>query len=122
MLPLLDIVLTFTHLIVIAFNVFGWIWPRTRAAHFWVVMATAFSWLVLGIWYGFGYCVITDWQWQVKEQLGETGLPSSFIKYFADHISGTNISSSLIDVITAAVFAAVFFLAIYLRFSKTKNR
>jgi hypothetical protein len=80
-LRLADISLTVLHLVVIGFNLFGWIWPRTRRAHLIVVAATAFCWLVPGIRFGIGYCPITDWQWQVKAKLGEHHLPPSFITW-----------------------------------------
>jgi hypothetical protein len=121
MLPLLDIFLTFIHLIIIGFNLFGWIWPATRKMHFICVLATAASWLLLGLWFGVGYCPVTDWQWQVKAKLGEHDLPASFIKYYADKITGKNISSSFIDLITAICFAVAALLSVYVNFIK-KNR
>jgi hypothetical protein len=121
MLRLLDIFLTFIHLIIIGFNLFGWIWPATRKMHFICVLATAASWLLLGLWFGVGYCPVTDWQWQVKAQLGEHDLPASFIKYYADKITGKNISSSFVDLITAICFAVAALLSVYVNFIK-KNR
>lgn len=103
----LDFLLTILHLVIIGFNLLGWIWPATRRFHFYLVMATVFSWVVLGFWYGFGYCPITDWQWQVKAKLGEQNLPNSFIKYFADKLTGLDISSALIDGITGVSFGLV---------------
>lgn len=84
----LDWFFTALHLIIIGFNLVGWIWRKTRALHFVFVLLTAGSWLILGIWFGLGYCPITDWQWQLKEKLGETNLPNSFIKYFVDKVTG----------------------------------
>ncbi len=121
MLLVLDIFLTFVHLIIIGFNLFGWIWPATRKMHFICVLATAASWGILGIWFGMGYCPVTDWQWRVKEKLGEHNLPASFIKYYADKIIGKNISSSFIDLVTAICFAVAALLSIYVNFIK-KNR
>ena len=121
MLWLLDAFLTLVHLIIIGFNLFGWIWPATRKAHLVCVALTAASWFLLGIWFGMGYCPITDWQWRVKEQLGEHNLPASFIKYYADKISGRNISSSLIDLVTALSFAVAALLSVYVNFFRTKK-
>jgi len=87
-LKILDLLFTLAHLIIIAFNLFGWIWKKTRKAHLIVVGITLASWFILGIWKGWGYCFLTDWHWRVKEKLGETGLPDSFIKYMADKITG----------------------------------
>ena len=121
-LQLLDALLTFTHLLIVGFNLFGWIRPKTRKAHLVVVMLTACCWFVLGIWYGIGYCPVTDWQWQVKERLGEQNLPNSFIKYWADKLIGGNVNTQLIDVLIGVCFTAVFVLTIYLNFfSKKRN-
>lgn len=87
MLVALDLFLTIVHLIIVGFNLFGWIPQKTRKLHFWFAMVTLGCWTILGIWYGLGYCPVTDWQWQVKKQLGEHGLPASFIKYYADRKS-----------------------------------
>lgn len=120
--PLLDWFFTFLHLVIIGFNLFGWIWRRTRKLHLIVVGLTLGCWLIIGIWYGIGYCPITDWQWQIKERLGETGLPNSFVKYYADKLSGKNISSSLIDTITAVSFAVAILCTVYVNFIKKKRK
>jgi hypothetical protein len=119
---ILDFLFTVLHLMIIGFNLLGWIWQSTRRLHFVVILLTAGSWLVLGIWYGIGYCPITDWQWQIKEELGETNLPNSFIKYFADKIIRQNISSDLIDSLTAGCFVTAAGLSVYLNFFKKNLR
>lgn len=121
-LALQDLLYTGLHLVIIGFNLFGWIWPATRKLHFVLVLLTAASWLLLGLWYGIGYCPITDWQWQVKEKLGEKDLPASFIKYYADQISGRDISATLIDLVTAGSFAAAAGLSVYVNFFRRKRR
>src|SRR5215467_6957172 len=98
MLSFLNSFLTLLHLIIIVFNLLGWIFPATRKANFICILATAFCWFVLGIWFGWGYCPITDWQWHVKEKLGETNLPSSFITYYADKLTGRHFSDDLINM------------------------
>ncbi len=116
MLHLLDILLTLVHLLIISFNLFGWMWPATRRAHFICVLLTGASWFLLGIWLGIGYCPVTDWQWQVKEQLGEHHLPNSFIKYYADKITGLNYPSSIIDAVTAICFIVSAFISVFFNF------
>src|SRR5687768_2459831 len=111
MLQFLDILLTIAHLAIIGFNLFGWIWPATRKAHFICIIATGASWFLLGIWFGMGYCPITDWQWQVKEKLGEKNLPSSFIKYFGDKLTGIDLDSSLVNSITLVTFLVALVLS-----------
>ena len=116
MLKLADILLTITHLSIVLFNLFGWIPKYTRKAHLVSVALTAASWFILGIWYGTGYCPVTDWQWRVKTQLGEKNLPSNFIEYFAEKISGRDFSPALVNSLIAVSFSAAFLLSIYVNF------
>ena len=118
---ILDYLMTLLHLLIVGFNLLGWIWPATRKVHFIVVVVTASCWLILGIWYGVGYCPLTDWQWQVKEHLGEQGLPNSFIKYMVDKVSPIAVSSDTIDTLTAGGFAIAAFLSVYLNFFRKKK-
>src|SRR5215211_4926500 len=97
MLVFQDILFTILHLVIILFNLFGWISVRTRKAHLICITLTAASWFLLGIWFGIGYCPITEWQWQIKEKLGESNLPDSFIKYYGDKITGSNLNPGFID-------------------------
>ncbi|MCD0490061.1 DUF2784 domain-containing protein [Pedobacter sp. MC2016-14] len=120
---ILDLFFIVLHLVIVGFNLLGWIWPATRRLHFIVVLLTAGSWLILGIWYGIGYCPITDWHWQLKESMGETNLPNSFIKYYADKVTGADISSQLVDIATALGFAIAALMSVYLNFfHKSANK
>ena len=122
MLPFLNIFFTVFHLALIIFNLFGWIWKRTRKAHLIVLSLTAFSWFVLGIWYGWGYCPLTDWHWNIKEKLGEKNLPNSFIKYFADKITGSDINPGVVDGITVTCLLAAIIASVYMNFLKGKRK
>ncbi len=93
---------------------FLWIWQRTRKVHLVVILATAFSWFVMGIWYGWGYCFLTDWEWDIKRQLGENDLPNSFIHYLANNTLSLNISAEILDGLTLVVFIIAFFLSVIL--------
>lgn len=112
MLTFLDIFFTFFHIALMAFNLTGWIWKKTRKAHLITLALTAGSWAILGVWYGWGYCPLTDWHWDVKTKLGETNLPNSFVKYLLDKLFSTDLPARLVDRITlfgliAAVTGAV---------------
>lgn len=116
MLKSLDILLTIVHLSLIGFNLFAWIWPATRKAHLIVAGITLSCWFILGIWFGWGYCPVTEWQWNIKEKLGETNLPNSFIKYFADKITGKDFPPSLVDHITLYLFLTAIIASVYFNF------
>jgi hypothetical protein len=121
MLSFLDILLSIAHISLTLFNLTGWIWKRTRKAHLVTLGLTLLSWFVFGIWYGWGYCFLTDWQWQVKEKLGETNLPASFIKYFADKISGKNFDPSFVDNVTLGCLLFAIAAAVYVNFIGKKK-
>ena len=116
MLVLLDILLTVVHVAIVFFNLLGWIPQKTRKAHLVAILLTAGSWLVLGIWYGIGYCPFTDWQWNVKEQLGEKNLPSNFIEYMLERIMGIPVSSTLANRLIVVCFSTAALLSVYVNF------
>jgi len=122
MLRFLDILLTFVHLFIIFFNLFAWIPKITRKAHFVFVVLTAASWFILGIWFGIGYCPFTDWQWRIKERLGEKHLPQNFIEYFAEKISAYDFAPELVNTMTAVCFALVAAISVYLNFIRGRVR
>ncbi|RLA63576.1 MAG: DUF2784 domain-containing protein [Epsilonproteobacteria bacterium] len=101
MLKFLDIFFTVFHTFLIFFNLFGWCFKKTRKINFITVNLTVFSWFVLGIWYGLGYCPLTDWHYLVKHSLGASDLPSSYIKYLFDTLTGL---SGNVDMINTATF------------------
>jgi hypothetical protein len=76
--------------------------------------ATLFSWLVLGLKYGLGYCFLTDRHWYIKRQLGETDLPASFVKYFLDTYTFFDISPAIVDLVTGIGFGTVVLIATFL--------
>ena len=97
----LDIFFTVFHTSLVLFILFGWIWKRTRLLHLITVILTAGSWLLLGIFYGLGYCPFTDWHFTVLERLGHTNLPSSYISFLVIRITGLRPNQALVDVVTA---------------------
>lgn len=101
------------HSSLILFNLFGWLWKKTRLANLVVILMTVFSWTVLGIWYGFGYCPSTDWHWQVRMKLGIHDLPSTYTKFLIDSLTGSNVNEKLVNVFAVsflllALVASVF--------------
>ncbi len=100
------------HSALIVFNLFGWIWRKTRVANLVVVLLTVFSWTILGIWYGFGFCPSTEWHWQVRAKLGHYDMPSSYTKFLVDSLTGLDLNEKLVDIfavmfLTLALFASV---------------
>ena len=88
------------HLILVLFNLLGWIWKKTRRLNLIVLLLTLFSWFGLGLFYGIGFCPITEWHWRVLAQLGQTGLPDSYISYLIYRVLGILPPQTLVDYAT----------------------
>lgn len=115
------------HTLLILFNSLGWIFPRTRKGNLVTLLFTAFSWFVLGIWFGWGYCFCTDWHWRVREHLGYHDMPNSYIQFLVQKITGITFSIKRVDAVTGIVFFTSLALSLvlnvrgYLRIKKKKS-
>jgi hypothetical protein len=114
MLKLLDIFFILFHTALTLFNLFGWIIKKTRRINLYTLLATGASWFLLGIFYGIGYCPLTDWHFEVLRRLGHYNLPYSYIKYLYDRITGSDINAQLVDVLTGVLFSIAFVLSLVL--------
>lgn len=121
MYELLNIFFLFFHTVLILFNLLGWIWKKTRRWNLFALLATAFSWFVLGIWYGFGYCPCTHWHWIVRRKIGYTDMPNSYIKFLIQEWTGFNISASIVDTGTAIFFFLALIISIYVNIRNYKE-
>jgi hypothetical protein len=110
------------HTAVIVFTLFGWAFRRTRKANLAVILLIAFSWFVLGIRYGYGYCPCTDWHWRVREELGYVDLPSSYTKFLLDRATGWNVDPRVVDVLTLALLVAAFAASLALNLRDRRER
>jgi hypothetical protein len=115
MYQFLDYALDGLHIALLLFNLFGWLSPWLRL-HALMLAATAFSWLVLGYWYGWGYCVFTDWHWQVKHHLGQVDLPASYISYLLAKYLSLTPTPFVVNNATLGCFLASVGLSIYFNF------
>ena len=115
---ILDIFFFAFHTVVVLFNIFGWLIPRWRLANLIVLSLTAFSWFILGIWYGWGYCICTDWHWQVREMLGYHDMSTSYIHFLILKITNVDLSVSLVDTVTTIGFFSAFAINTYLNVRK----
>ena len=92
------------HTLLILFNLFGWIWSKTRKINLFTLILTGLSWFLLGIWYGWGYCPCTDWHWQVRMKLGHYDMPVSYIKFLIKSLTGLDLNARLVDILTLLFF------------------
>ena len=98
----------------VLFNLTGWAWKRTRRIHLITTGLTILSWFGLGIFYGWGYCPSTDWHWEVKRELGETNLPNSYVKYYADKLTGLTWDPLVVDATVLILGLLAFALSCWL--------
>jgi hypothetical protein len=118
-LQILDYFFMLFHSVLILFNVFGWIIPKWRFANLISLSLTSFSWFVLGIWYGIGYCPSTDWHWKVRQLLGYNDQSNSYIHFLILKITGIHLPENWVDTTTVIVFFTAF--SISLNFALTKR-
>lgn len=102
------------HTALIAFNVAGWAWRRTRRWNLVTLLATAFSWGILGIWKGVGYCICTDWHWRVREAMGLHETSSSYIVLLVRTLTGWDPPVALANTTAMIVFLSSLSLSIAL--------
>ena len=121
-LKFIDIFFFGFHTILILFNIFGWLVPKWRFINLISLTLTAFSWFILGIWYGWGYCFCTDWHWQVREMLGYQNKGASYIHFLILKFTGIDMPVSLVDTCTVIVFFSAFAISVYLNVRKWINK
>jgi hypothetical protein len=110
----IDIFFTIFHTALILFNLFGWIWRKTRVANLVTLLLTGGSWFILGLFYVMGYCPLTDWHFQVLRKMGKTGLPNSYTEYLAERLVGHDFSTGLVNQLTLWGFVAALVLSVTL--------
>ncbi|MFB6257564.1 MAG: DUF2784 family protein [Flavobacteriales bacterium] len=99
MLPLLDVLFLIFHSSLILFNLLGWILRATRPWHLLMLILTVLSWTVMGYFYGWGYCICTDWHWQVLHEMGQHDLPWSYLSYLGQRFFGYALERSVSDTL-----------------------
>jgi hypothetical protein len=112
----LDIFFTAFHSLLVLFNMFGWIWKKTRRLNLICLVLTGASWLVLGIFYGLGYCPLTDWHFSILRKLGHTDLPDSYLSFLFTRLTGLHLSQDLVDAVTLWGLILALMISIFLNF------
>jgi hypothetical protein len=120
-LKIIDVFFFAFHTFLVLFNVFGWFLPKWRMANFITLSLTAFSWFVLGIWFGWGYCLCTDWHWRVRDMLGYQDLSNSYIHFLILKVTSVDLQSNLVELYTVIVFILSFIISTTLNLSKWRR-
>ncbi len=109
------------HTVFTLFNCVGWAFAKTRKLHLATMLLTVFSWFVLGIWYGWGYCVCTEWHWQAREALGYQDRSNSYIHFLLLKLSGKDFNQQVVERATLILFILSFVLNILYWLKKRKK-
>ena len=110
------------HTLFTLFNIVGWMFRRTRKLHLITLSLTAFSWFILGIWYGWGYCFCTHWHWDIREKLGFEDRSHSYIHFLILKLTGADLNPKLVELGTLIVFLASFALSIWLNIRDRRRK
>jgi Protein of Unknown function (DUF2784) len=102
------------HSLLTLFNVVGWAFSAIRKWNLITLLLTGLSWFVLGIWYGWGYCVCTDWHWQVRRHLGYQDRNHSYIHFLLLKGTGVDFNPQVVQWATLAVFLLSLGISVWL--------
>ena len=117
-----DIFFSLLHAGLVLFNLTGWIFKATRRLHLIATGLTILSWFGLGIFYGWGFCPCTQWHWEIKSKLGISDLPYSYVKYYADRLTGISWNPNIVDGIVVGAGLLIFGLSCWLNWRDFRNR
>lgn len=104
------------------FNTTGWIFPATRKWNLLTLMLTALSWFVLGIWYGWGYCLCTDWHWQVRRNLGYQDESNSYLHFLLLKVTGINADPKVVEYGTLIGFLVALVMSVMLNIRDWRSK
>lgn len=121
MLRFLDIFFVVFHTFLIFFNLFGWIIKPLRRANLITLLLTGGSWFILGIFYGIGYCPLTEFHWRVLNKLGQYNLPDSYISYLINRFTGYLPGAKITDELTVILYLIALVISIVVNFRIKKK-
>lgn len=113
----LNVIFFVAHTALIIFNLTGWLFPRTRRLHLICIGATLFSWVIMGAYHGFGYCLCTDWHFQIRRQLGLPINVNTYLQLMGQVFFGIHMDRFTSDVLAGGglLLILVFTLFVWLR-------
>jgi len=112
-LHMLNITFFVVHSALILFNLIGWKFSQTRRLHLACVAATLFSWIVMGWFRGFGYCLCTDWHFQIRRELKLPVVGHTYLQLLTEVWLGISITRLTSDLLTAGGLLIVLVITLY---------
>ena len=116
LLKMADVFLFLAHAVIAVWCVFGWMVPGAERWHLFVITGIAISWYGLGMHYGIGYCILTDWQWRARKKLGYTMEHGSFVQLLLERASGIQLNENQVKIFAYAVYWVSAVISIYINF------
>jgi len=110
------------HTALTVFNALGWALRATRRLHVLTMVLTGLSWVGLGYWYGWGYCVCTEWHWQVREALHQPIPFDSYITFMLYETTGVAFDERLVARATLGVYLSSWVLTMALNLRDVRRR
>ena len=102
----LDIFFNFIHLLIIFINCFGWAWEKTLKLNIFLLLATIVSWSILGIFFGLGFCFLTNIHFIFLNSIETTAIPFSYLDHLLIDSLDLKISSKIISLFSILVIFA----------------
>jgi len=115
-LKMADVILFLAHALVALGCAFGWLIPGAERLHLLLILVIGFSWYGLGLHYGIGYCLLTDWQWRVRKRLGITPEHGSFVQLLLERTSGLHFKADQVKWFAYIVYWLSALISIYINF------
>lgn len=121
-LLLLDGIFFVVHTLIILLNVFGGLFPKTRRLNLVCMSLTLFSWLVLGYWFGWGYCICTHWHWQVRQALGIHDQAETYNQLLVYKLTGWLPNATLTANVSVGALLFAIMVQVVTTFSERRKR
>ena len=112
----MDYMMHVVHLGLMSICIAGWMFEPTHLAHLTAVILVAFSWGVLGRFFGNQYCILTDTHWRIKLKLGQTPHTDSYVKYVLDTVTGHSINRKITDNLILYTYLGAVMLSLIVNF------
>ena len=120
-LQFLNFFLDFFHLSLMLLILFAWLIPCLRKMHLIVALLIGFTWLIFLQSKGIGYCILTDWHWQILMKLGKTNLPETYGQYLYERLTGLTIQKNTAQSIILYYWLGSLILSLVMVFRKYIN-
>lgn len=115
-----DILLFLLHTSIVLWNLIGGFFPSLRNFHLFTLLAVLFSWIVLGYWYGWGYCFLTEWHFALREKRGIYDPYDNFLQLLFG-TAGISLSSRTAKNLALGGFLFGLGTQIYFRIKKKRS-